>query len=519
MTTLYKRFGSFVKGVLSGFDRIVFKGSIRPLMYEESVVGFLRRRKILNKDYKSWMRVQSNRIAEDAESLVHEECGGKVEPILYSKTKKEGLARRRQEALSLTEGLIGIWSATELCNSYRAFFAKGQSRPVIRRNKTKCKHLYYYLDHQDYGLMHIRLQTWFPFNIQVAMNGREWLRRGLEREGIGFDVHQNKFLHIDDMNQAQRLLDAQLDVNWPDLLNGFLPIAFPSMTSILGPDLSYYWTLWQSEWATDHLFASPQALSSVASQLLQHALVTGTYERVLRYMDRPFTKAGEPYASNRNDVSSRPLIYQDGVRVKHWVDTNSVKAYTEQNNLRVETTMNAPGMFKVYRHKEGDPEDAPKERRPMRKGVADIPLRAKISQQINDKVIKQLDTCQMETPLEETFEGICRRMICKGRAYRALAPIGKDRELLLAIGDPAFAVSGITNRKLRQNLKFTVAGLSQKQAAAKLSRLLRLLRQHGLIAKYPKQRRYRLTVRGMKITTSLAVALHSSTKRLMEIAA
>ncbi len=45
----------------------------------------------------------------------------------------------------------------------------------------KCKHLSFYLDHAQYGFMNIRLQTWFPYHIQICMNGREWLRRSLEQ--------------------------------------------------------------------------------------------------------------------------------------------------------------------------------------------------------------------------------------------------------------------------------------------------------------------------------------------------
>jgi hypothetical protein len=66
----------------------------------------------------------------------------------------------------------------------------------------------------------------------------------------------------------------------------------------------------------------------------------------------------------------------DGPRVRHWVDHNSVKVYNEQNVLRIETTINMPDMFRVYRRAQGQPHTARKKLRPLRKGVADIPLRA-----------------------------------------------------------------------------------------------------------------------------------------------
>ena len=367
--------------------------------------------------------------------------------------------------------------------------------------------------------MNIRLQTWFPFHLQIAMNGREWLRRSLEREGIGFDAQRNKFLHIDDMKAAQALMNRQLDTAWPEMLNGFLPTVFPSMKTALGQQLSYYWTLWQSEWATDYLFTSPQKLAPIGEQLLRQAFMTGTGERVLRYLDRPFTNAGKPYASNDNEVSSRQLRFQDGLRVRHWVDQNSVKVYTEQNVLRVETTINNPSMFKVYRRKEGERKDMPKQRRAMRKGVADVALRAKVSQEVNERLEAGLCECRQRESLSATFAKSRRMRKCKGRNIRALDVMGKDRELLLAIADPVYSLGGMTNRELREKLKGSLVGLTDKQASSKVSRLLRLLRDHGIIRKLPRQRRYRLSAHGVQMTTALAAALSASTEELMGIAA
>ncbi len=519
MATLYQQLGSAVKGVLHGFDRIVFKGCIKPLMFEDGVSGFLRRKGVLNKNYKSWALRQTKQIIDDAEALTQTVLEQPVKRFKGVGERKEKVAHDEYDIHGSSKGLIGIWSAMESCNTFKARFSPEQTFPAMKRASTKCKHLYYYLDHKDFGFMNIRLQTWFPFNIQIAMNGREWLKRSLEREGICFDAHKNKFLHIDDMEKAQHLMSTQLDTVWPSMLNGFLTTAFPSINTALFPNMSYYWTLWQSEWATDYLFKSCKDLGLIGETMLRQAFMTGTGERVLRYFDRPFTKEGKPYTSNSNEVSSRLLDFQDGLRVRHWVDSNSVKIYSEQNVLRTETTINNPGMFKVFRRKEGETDDTPKVRRPMRKGVADIPLRAKISQEINDRVIEQLADCSSDQTLEAALGTTNKRRIKKGKAIRALEPMGKDKEVLLAMADPAFGINGINNKALREKIKNNLNGMNTKQASAKISRLIRLLRDHGLLRKIPKQNKYRLTIAGRKITTALAAALNASTKQLMEIAA
>jgi hypothetical protein len=165
----------------------------------------------------------------------------------------------------------------------------------LQNYQTRCNHLYFYFDDPELGFMNIRLQTWFPYHIQVCLNGREWLRRSLEQEGIEFQVKGNKFLHIGDYEKAQQLLDRQLDARFAERLNSFLPVVFPAMQDILGPYYSYYWTLWQSEWSTDLIFTSPGKLAGIMDSLLHHAHITGTSTAVLRYLDRPLTQAGNPY--------------------------------------------------------------------------------------------------------------------------------------------------------------------------------------------------------------------------------
>ena len=59
METFLQQFGSKIKGVLTGFDRIVFKGCLRHLAYAEGAARFLAGRGVLNKDYKAWMLAQS----------------------------------------------------------------------------------------------------------------------------------------------------------------------------------------------------------------------------------------------------------------------------------------------------------------------------------------------------------------------------------------------------------------------------------------------------------------------------
>jgi hypothetical protein len=509
-----------VKGILTGFDRLVFKGSILSLMHDQGAMRFCQDKGVLNKDFKEWMQAQTGRIIAHAESLSKQTGDDGILPISSSHLRKEELAHTRQQQRNIQSGLIGVYSATESCLTYKAVFSKEAGHPLLRRQWGKCKHLYFYFDHVQYGFMNVRLQTWFPYHVQMCLNGREWLRRQLEAENVDFVAKGNKFLHVGDYARAQHLLDHQLDTRWDALLDGFTSAIFPARQEILGSRLSYYWTLWQSEWATDLIFPSPKDIAPLMDSLLRHAFMTGTATRVLRYMDRPLTLCGAPRSDNNDEVIGKLLEYEDGLRVRHWVNGNSVKCYNERNVLRVETTVNAPEMFKAPRHTRGQSPEEPKRVLPLRKSVADIVLRAKVSGQVNERFLDNLGAAQCETSVRELLDKVTVPVTKKGRRVRALDPAGKDRALLQAISAPEFAVSGICNKTLRGKLEGMPGyGMTDKQLSAKVSRQLRLLREHGLLRKMGKQKKYSLTKKGRELTAALNALLAVSTKQLMGMAA
>lgn len=519
MHQLIKVFRDALLGVTSGFDRIVFQGMIRPLAYSEGAMGFFRRRRILHKDARDWVLGETDRMVSAVEAWSLQECGQPITYIPSSKVRKEALARERQQKKGITEGLVGTWSCVEACSTYR--IARGEGGPQLRFGHARCKHLYLYLDHADYGFMSIRIQTWFPYKIQVAMNGREWLARQLEGAGIGFERCGNKIFHIDDFQAAQSFLDKQLTTKWWALLDGFLPLAFPTMRQTLGKDLSYTWTLWQSEWATDLLFKDRRDIDRVIDQCVRHAFIGGHPARLLSYFGRPLTNGGQPKRTCTDSLKTTIMEFDEGVRIRHWIGSNSVKMYNERNDLRIETTINDPRMFRAHRRKQGAAPDAPKEYLPLRKGVADTRLRAIASQKVNDRFAEHIATMHSSTPFSSILAEVTQRKRKRGRSVRPLEPTGKDSAILKTIADPRFTVRGFCNKDLRHGLAPDTRffGKTDKQRSAMMTRAIRLLRDHGVIRRLPKSRRYQLTPRGRQLVTTLQAALAASIEELTAIAA
>ncbi len=233
MQVFRDRFKNSIIEVLTGFDRIVFKGMLRPLVYIDGVLDFLSRNNVTNKGYKDWMLTQTQELIRSIESYAVKQ-NQKVIHLNSWRNRKETLAHEHQKKHGIENGLIGIWSCLETGKTYRAYYDPGAGKPGLRHYQVPCKHIYFYFDHTNYGFMNVRLQTWFPYHIQIAMNGREWLRRSLEKQRIKFICDGNKFLHVDDYTQAQKLLTQQLDQRWGTVLNSFLPTVFPMMSQTVG---------------------------------------------------------------------------------------------------------------------------------------------------------------------------------------------------------------------------------------------------------------------------------------------
>ncbi|MCL2767093.1 MAG: hypothetical protein FWD21_05360 [Peptococcaceae bacterium] len=521
MDTLSNKFSTIVNGVITGFDRIIFKGIIQPIMHAAGMESFLVARKVLNKDFKNYAMAQSQAIIQSAEEISQMQLNRKVTYIPSINERKEKLARERQEEEGIKDGLIGVWSCVESCKTFRSIYDPTQQYPSLRNEQSKCKHLYFYFDDPVYGFMNVRLQTWAPYEIQLALNGRQWLRRSLDSAGCGYVLSGNKFLHIDDYSLAQNFLDAQMKTDFKQVLQGFLPSVFPLMPEIVGPGLSYYWTFWQSEVAKDYIFTNSDALKPLMDDFLLHALATGKGGRILHYFGSPVKANGQPHHSATPEILSCAKTWYDGLRVRHWYDNNSVKFYNENNVLRFEMTMNDPTRFKVHRHMENQDKSEPKKFMPMRKGIADTYARTEVSKNIINRFTGHMANVEEKESLGDLLAPVSAPIKRNGKRVRALDVFSKDKELIRAIADPAFSVSAITNKNLQNILGNTswAKNMSGKQLSGRISRHLVLLREHGLIKKLPNQRKYMLTDKGRKLVVAIEVALASSVNGLLNLVA
>jgi hypothetical protein len=245
--------------------------------------------------------------------------------------------------------------------------------------------------------------------------------------------------------------------------------------------------------------------------------------QVLRFLGR----SGRLAPGTTVDVHSDVQAVEESVRLKHWVNGNSLKMYDHGNVLRVETTINRPKEFRSYRAAVGDPEGA-KSWRVLRRGVADTHRRAEVSQAANERYLESLAAVAATTTVAEVAQRWTQRVAepgaggQKGRKLRALNPLAaEDAALLTAVTDPKWTVNGLRNRDLAAALfgdRPTDARECQRQSA-KVGRLLRLLRAHGILKKVPKTHRYQVCAKSRDGLLAILAARSANPEKLAAIAA
>lgn len=517
MKNFLQRHRDEILGVLSGFDRMRFRGSLLLFQSEGSVCGWLKRIGIAFKDFTKYAQGLTKQLSEAVrQSAV--EAGRNVE-YLNSVVDKEQLVQDIRAKKGVAEnGLIAVLSTLEMGTCYEVFRCRDQDSSWIRRRPRKCKHYYFYWEDKKFGLTQVRLSSWFPFGAYVVLNGREWLAKQMDAKGIDYVREDNCFVEIEDFARAQELANRQPRMDWVGQLNRLLRRVHPLHARFFSnsPEIDYYWTSDQTEWATDVVFRDPGDLAHLYRQLVRHGIDTFHSPDVLRFFGGKNPAHGGMHGNFRGQVQSDLKRLPEGVRIKHRLGKNSLKMYNKQPTLlRVETTFNDGRGLKVYRPKQDDPQGKP-QWLPLRKTVADLPRRAQLSQASNERYLEALATIASDAPLSTLTDKLSQPVMIGKRRHRGLRPFEQnDARLLQIVSDGKYLISGFRNRDLRLALFGDTADpLQQRREAAKVSRKLALLRAHGLIKKIPRTQRYELTKKGVFVIAALQAAYNTKLSKL-----
>ena len=496
------KFASSIIAVLGCQDRVIFKGYL-PFSHDAHLNRFVDHTLgIKRKDFLAFAEEQSAILVTHAKDF----AAAHAAPYLYlqGRHRKEDLVQQQIRDRRLSEGLVCVLCCLETGRTVKLRYGDGRPRLVFTNRPQRV--LYFYFLDPQFGLRHVRVQTWFPFTTQVYVNGHDWLARQLHEAGLGFVQHDNAFTQLDAPDQAQALADRFPRLDWVKILDGWVRQVNPLLNEDWLRGQRYYWVIDQAEYSTDLLFRSRQELAELYPRLLDHACLQFSAQDILSFLGRRLHPRfdGEVLTDCKKDR-------WPGARIKHRVKNNWLKMYDKLGwVLRIETVINNPREFKVRRRvqRQGQSQMA---WCPMNKSVASFYRYHEVARAANDRYLNALAVVAQPQAREKMLDRVSqpsRLGACRRRGLNLLRPA--EQQLFRAVLRGEHHVNGFRNRDIQAVLfRSRVKDKSeQRRRTAQVSRLLHLLRAHGLIAKVPRAHRYRVTTKGEIMMGAAIYARH-----------
>src|SRR4051794_7234130 len=473
---------------------MIFKGHFNSFFPEGAFGRYLSRRGILLKDAGGFFEAETQRIRDHVMSLAAA-AGRPVEYLAGTSTHRSGTSKEaRARAIAardgVSEGLVCVLSVLEPCRSFTVAGNRETKRLEVVRRPRKCLHYYLYLIDPAFGWMHVRLQTWAPYEIQVYINGREWLARQMDQAGIGYRRSDSKIPQVDDFGAVSALCEPFAHPDWPPFLERQAALVNPLLPDIERAGFpGYWWLIDQCEYASDVLFTDRAALETIRGDLVTAAITALGATEVLHFLGR------KPHPAFAGEVT-----IDSKKRLPGALPPQAIKFYDHANVFRVETTINNPREFKVLRSPE-DGTDQPPRWCPMTKGVANFWRYAEVAHAANGRLLTALARLPLTGEATAELDALCQPVTAADRHVAAFNPIHPDTaELFAAVLSGDFTINGFRNRDLQGKLYPAAArdAAETKRRTHRTSRLIAKLRGHGLITKVKNSRLYRLTAKGFK---------------------
>ncbi len=334
------------------------------------------------------------------------------------------------------------------------------------------------------NLCYLRVPTWAPFRLQFYMNGHNFLAHKLQKKNIDYRMQDNAFLEIADVETAQKLSDRINPEGLHKILDAFARRYCP-VPEQLG--LGYTWTVQQIECATDIMFKQPDALESFYDEIVRTAIFTVKPDNIATFLGQRITYNCKKEAGT--NYNQRIL----GTRIKHHLGDVSIKMYDKFGQvLRIESTCNDIGTFRVKREVAHQDGSVTEQKAPLKKSIYSLYQLFTIMKAANYRYLEFISSFDDHTDGRKKLAEVAKPVIEKERSYRGLNFFdSRDLAVLEAIGRGEYMTFGMQGKDIRKYL----CGLS----ASAMSRVFKRLRLHAMIERTKGSYKYFPTALGKEI--------------------
>ena len=473
-----------IYGTVSCYDRVIINGTAGRFGYADGMTSFFYEMGYRIFDFAKIFTPTTESIKDNAQRIAAEN-GVEIEYI-----RKTGAFRKDDRIAEIIEqrgpgeGLVHIFSALELSNTYKPWHDKSTHKTYFKYDQTKCLHYYFYFIDKELGLCFFKVPTIAPFRTTFYFNGHNLLETKLNKRGVTYEKKDNAFTYISDFEAAQALSDNMRIEDLHSALDIFTARYCP-----LPADWTLRWnyTVQQVEYSTDVLFRSGDSLKPVYDNIIKTAMHTVTPTDIASFLGKSFSVLFEGEAGSK--FNKRIL----GTRIKHQMGEVSVKIYDKFGTvLRIEVTSNDVSEFKTYREVQKRDGTVVMMTAPVKKSIYSL---FALIQVFKNAIRRYLDfISSFDDPSDglKKLDKVVKPVTENSRNYKGFNFFDDgDEKILLAVADGRFTIKGMTNKGLRSVLPDKTPG--------QLSRILKRLRLHGLIKKVAKSYKYYLTKLGRQI--------------------
>jgi hypothetical protein len=395
--------------------------------------------------------------------------------------RKDDIAAAYRKRFTGSEGLLFIGKAqekTKVFRTERRTTASGKKYPWIVPGTAMVNHYYVYAIDEDFGPFFIKFSSYFPYNAKLCINGHEYLKRQLAKEGIAFEELDNGIRSCANPQRLQQLCD-ELDAAKIDALLrkwlARLPHPFTAADQAAG--FLYDISILQAEFALTQVLECPRYGRQFFEEVIRDNLQCGRPDRVQLIFARRITK--------RTPGRFRTRVLTTGVTPSLHVDYkhSRIKQYHKEGRaLRTETTINNTRDFGIG------------------KRLCNLPALRQIGFSANRRLLNVQQVSQDCAIGEDAFRRLNEPLVVAGQRASAMrfgtVPV---QTLLSALLVFRLLPQGFSNRDLRDHWAPLVGTTPDAMTQGQMSYQLRRLRLHGLIERLPKTHRYRLTDSGCRI--------------------
>ena len=406
-----------------------------------------------------------------------------IDLITFAKgERKDDRAARYRARCQGQEGVLFIGKAQEKVPVFRTEKRTnpktGQKYPWIVKSTALVNQYYLYCFDDDFGPFFLKFSSYFPYNAKLCLNGHEYVKRQLAKEGIAFEALDNGIRSCANPKRLQELCDGLSADKIDALLRKWLArLPHPFTAEDRQAGYRYDLSILQAEFSLTQVLDRPQTGRIFFEEVLRENLDLGRPDQVQLIFGRRVTKRTP--GRFRTRVLTRDVTPSLHVDYKH----SGIKQYHKEGQaLRTETTINNTRDFGIG------------------KRLLNLPALREVGFAANRRLLNVQTISQDCAVGEEAFARINKPVVVDGQRASALRfADAAVQALLSALLIFRLLPRGFSNRALRDHWAALLGKAAVSITQGQMTYQLRRLRLHGLIERMPKTHRYRVTEQGWRM--------------------